>query len=117
MHNLLIKARNNPIELAPYATQDSLEDIQVRILENIELLNRLKRYRDKRLLHFDSTEMDNIELPSEDVNALVEETKSIFNALKFSHVGEHDRFDDIMVDVNIRTSQVIKLISSTDKHG
>jgi len=43
--------------------------------------------------------------------------KSKGTSHKFSHVGEYDRFEDIMVDVNIHTSQVINLISSTDKHG
>ena len=37
LNNLLVAARNNLTELAPYATQDGLEDIQVMILKNIEL--------------------------------------------------------------------------------
>ena len=49
--------------------------------------------------------MEDIELPTEEVNTLVEETKSIFNSLKFSYVGEYDNFNDIMEDVSLHTSQ------------
>jgi len=117
LNNLLIKARNNLAELAPFATQDSLEDIQVKILKNVELLQRLRKYRNQRIAHFDSELMENIELPPEEVNTLVEETKSIFNSLKFSHVGEYDKFDVIMEDVSIHTSEVISIMSTSDKHG
>jgi len=117
LNNLLIKARNNATELAHYATQDSLEDIQVKILNNVELLQRLRRYRNQRLVHFDSELMEDIELPTEEVNTLVEETKSIFNSLKFSYVGEYDNFNDIMENVSLHTSQVISIMSKSEKHG
>lgn len=117
LNNLLVNARNNPTELTPYATQDSLEDIQVKILNNIELLRRLRRYRNQRLVHFDSELMGNIELPPEEVNALVEETKSIFNLLKFACEGKYDNFDDIMENISPHTSQVINIISRSEKHN
>ena len=117
LNNLLVKARNNTTELAPYATQDSLEDIQVKIFNNIELLLRLRRYRNQRLVHFDSELMEDIELPPEEVNTLVEETKSIFNLLKFSCVGEYDNFNDIMENVSLHTSQVISIMTKSEKHG
>jgi len=77
---------------AYYATQDSLEDIQVKIVKNIEL-------------------------PPEEVNTLVDETKLIFNSWKFSCEGKYDNFDDIMDDVTLQTSQVISIMSKSYKHG
>jgi len=117
LNNLLIKARNNTIELAPYATQDSLEDIQVKILNNVKLLHRLRRFRNQRLVHFDSELMEDIELPPEEINTLIEETKSIFNLLKFSYVGKYDNFSNIMEDVSLHTSQIISIMSTSEKHG
>ena len=114
LNNLLVKARNNPTELAPYATQESLEDIQVKILKNAELLQVLRRYRNQRLVHFDSELMEDIELPSEEVNTLVEETKSIFNSLKFSCDGKYDNFTEIMEDVCLHTSQVISIMNEIE---
>jgi len=111
LDNLLLNARNNPTGLTPYATQDSLADIQVNIFKNTELLERLRQYRNKRLAHFDSEFMENIELPPEEVSTLVEETKSIFNSFKFSCDGKYDNFDDIIEDVRLHTSQVISIMS------
>jgi len=115
--NLLVNARNNPIELAPYATQDGLADIQIKIYKNAELLQRLRRYRNQRLVHFDSELMDNIELPSEEVKTLVEETKSIYNSIEFSCEGKYDDFEDIMENVYLHTSQVISIISEGKERG
>ncbi len=117
LNNLLVTARNNPTELTPYAMQDSLEDIQVMIFKNIELLHKLKRYRNRRLAHHDSKETENIELPLEEVKTLIEETKSIYNSLKFSCDGKYDNFDDIMEDVSLHTSQVVTIMRTSDKHG
>ena len=116
LRNLLVTARNNPT-LAPYATRDGIEDIQGKMAKNIELLQKLKRYRNKRLVHFESGLMDNIELPPEDVKTLTEETKSIYNSLKFSCDGEYDNFDDIMDSVHLHASQVISIMSEGEKHG
>ena len=113
LNNLLATAKNNPTELAPYVTQDSLGDIQAMIIKNIGLLDKLKRYRNKRLAHFDSEEMENIELPTEDVNTLVEETKSIFNSLKYACEEKYDNFEDIMENVSLHTSQVVSIIGKS----
>jgi hypothetical protein len=94
----------NDEELAPYATKDTLNTIMVKIVNNTELLKRLKRYRDKRLAHHDAELRDNIELPPEQVRTLIEETKSIFNSIKYSHEGKYDDFDDIMQDVKLTKS-------------
>ena len=117
LNNLLVTARNNPTELTPYSTQDGLADIQLRIYKNTELLQRLRRYRNQRLAHFDSELTDNIELLSEEVKTLIEETKSIYNSINFSCEGKYDDFDDIMENIYLHTSQVISIISERNTHG
>ena len=114
LSNLLVNARNNPAELAPYATNESLGDIQVKIGNNLKLLQKLRDFRNKRLVHYDSTEMENIEISSGEVNTLVEETKSIFNSLKYACEGESDNFDDIMKNVGIHTSEVISMMKGEE---
>lgn len=105
----------NKEELAPYVTRDILNSILVKITNNTELLKRLKRYRDKRLAHHDAGLTDDIELPPEEVHTLIEETKFIFNAIKYSYEGQYDDFDDIMQDVKLHTSQVIDMMDKTIK--
>ncbi len=117
LSNLIADARNNPIELAPYSTQDSLENIQVRIAQNSTLLQKLRQYRNKRLVHYDSTEMENIEIPADEVNTLIEETKSIFNLLKHACEGDVDNFEEIMADVSHPTSQVIDTMVKRESQG
>ena len=53
-------------------------------------MKRLKVLRDKRLAHHDSAVTDDIELPYDDINALIEETKSIYNSIYYSHVGDYE---------------------------
>ncbi len=100
----------NKEELAPYASRDYLNSILIKINNNTELLKRLKRYRDKRLAHHDAGLTDDIEVPPEEVHTLIEETKSIFNSIKYSCEGEYDGFDDIMQDVKLHTSRVINVM-------
>lgn len=59
--------------------------------------------------------MENIEIPADKVNILVEETKSIFNLLKYACEREVDNFDDIMGDVSVHTSQVIRIMREAGK--
>ena len=106
LNNLVVKARNNP-SFAPFGTQDSLEEIQVRILNNREILLKLRQYRNKRLVHYDSTEIESIMIPAYKVTELVEDTKAIFNLLKYTCEGDTDDFDLYMENVGLHTSQVI----------
>ena len=117
LNNLIASARNNPKELASYSTQEGLVDIQVKMINNIKSLQRLINYRNKRLAHFDSQVMDNIELPTEEINSLVEETKSIFNLLKYASTGEYDDYSDIMRTISKHTSQVIGIMRKSEKRG
>ena len=115
--NLTANARNNPLELAPYATQDSLEVIQRKIAKNQEILVKLRHYRNKRLAHYDSTEMESIKIYVHQVTSLIKETKEIFNSLKYACQQESDNFDLIMEDVTLHTSQVIDTLKKVEGHN
>jgi len=107
----------NRKELAPHATRSSLKNILNKIHKNTELLQRLRRYRNQRLAHCDAYLMDNIELPPEEVQILIEETRSIYNSIKFSCEGKYDDFNDIMENVYLHTKQIISIMNERDKHG
>ena len=114
---LLKIALENRKELVPHATRSSLKAILSKIDNNTELLQRLRQYRNKRLAHFDADLTDNIELPSEEVQTLIEETKSIYNSIKLLYDGKYDDFDDIMENVDLHTKQVISIMSERDRDG
>lgn len=115
--NLTATARNNPSELAPYATQDSLEIIQGNIAKNHEILVKLRHYRNTRLAHFDSTEIESIKIYIHQVSSLIKETKEIFNSLKYAYLEESDDFDLIMEDVTLHTSQVIDYLKKVEENN
>ena len=108
--SLLGIVRNNIDELAPYATQDELENIQARIYQNRNLIDRLRRYRNQRLVHLDSELTESMEFPAEQVHAMVDETKSILNKLSYSCEGKHEDYDEMMKDVQLHTAEILKII-------
>ena len=114
---LLKIALENRKEFAPHATKSSLSAILDKIDNNTELLHRLRCYRNRRLAHHDADLMENIELPSEEVQTLIKETTSIYNSIKYSYEGKYDDFDDIMETVYLHTKQLISTVSEEDKHG
>ena len=114
LRSLVINARNEPTNLAPFATEESLENIQRRIADIRELLEKLRRYRNRRLVHFDSAFMENMELPTGEVEMLIEKTKSIFNSFKLLCDGKADNFDEIMKEVKIHTDQVVELLKKDE---
>ncbi len=101
--------------LASNTTKDNLNSILIKVENNAELLKKLKRYRDKRLAHHDAALTENIELPPEEVQTIIEETKSIYNSIKYSYEGQYDDFDDIMQDVKLHTSQAIIIMENSIK--
>lgn len=109
--NILKIALENRQELAPHATRSSLKSILNRIHNNTETFKRLKLYRNKRLAHYDADLTNNIELPLEEVQTLIEETKSIYNSIKFACERKYDDFNDIMENVSLHTKQVISFMS------
>ena len=117
IRRLLRTALENPEEFAPHATGDGLSATLERIDTNTQLLERLRRYRNKRMAHYDSDFRESVEFPSEDLQTLVEETKSILNSIRLSYDGTSDDFDDIMEDVACHTSRVINTMKATESGG
>lgn len=117
VRRLLKSALENPEELAPHATRGSLATMLDRIDRNTELLEQLRQYRNRRLAHYDPDFQADIEFPSEDFDTIVEETKSIYNSIRSFYQGQSDDFDEIMRDVSLHTSQIITLISETERPG
>ena len=114
LRSLVISARNDLPTLTPLATEESLENIQRQIAEIRELLEKLRRYRNRQLVHYDSDFMDNMELPTGEIEMLIEKTKSIFNSFKLLCDGKADNFDEIMKEVIIHTDQVIELLKKEE---
>jgi len=112
--NLTSTARNNPSELAPYATQDGLEVIQGNIAKNQEILLKLRHYRNTRLAHLDSTLPETTKIYIHQVSSLIKETKEIFISLKYACEEEIDDFDLFMEDVIIHTSQVMDTLRKAE---
>ena len=67
--------------------------------------------------NLDADLMDNVELPPEEVKTLIEETKSIYNSIKYSYEKESYNFDDIMENVYLHTSQVLHIMLKDKKDG
>lgn len=59
--------------------------------------------------------MDNIELPTGDIEILIEEIKSIYNTIKFAYEGKSDDFDDIMKNVSLHTTQVNNILHKREQ--
>ena len=107
---LLKTALDNRKTLVPHVARSSLLIILDKIHDNAELLQRLRHYRNQRLAHFDANLTENIELPPEEVQKLIEETKSIYNSIKYSFDGKYDDVNDIMENVYLHTKQVINIM-------
>lgn len=68
-------------------------------------------------MHHDASLTENSVLPPEEVQTLIEETKFIYNSIKYSYDGEYDDFNDIMDSVYLHTKQLIRIMSEEEKHG
>ena len=114
LYNLLAILDNNQEVLAPFAPKESLLVIDAEVLTIGELSRKLTRFRNKRVAHFESDSIENLELPPDELNTLVEGAKSIFNLMKYAHLGEYDDFADIMEKIGPHTTQVLEKISNPD---
>lgn len=104
---LVAAAREVQGSLTPFAGEGELEAIQASIARNLKLVQKLKRYRNARLAHYDTTEPEDIGLPVSDVSMLVDQTKTLFNSLKHAHEGTYDDFAEIMKNVVLHSTEVI----------
>lgn len=113
LYNILSEVLNNIDELAPHATRDDLENIQARITKNRELIDRLKRFRNRRLAHLDSSLTERMDFPSDQVDIMIEETKVILDQLTYACEGKHEDYSDMMEDVFQHTSEIIQMIEDS----
>ncbi len=109
LRNLLTVAIENQKLLTSHAKESDLQNIKRWIDDNENLLDRLKRFRNKRIAHHDSIYTRQSLLFGE-VKKLVDEVQSMFNLLRFGHDRSTTSFEYIVKDTERHTSQVIQII-------
>jgi hypothetical protein len=110
LRNLLTVAREDRERLTPYATEENLQNIGQKIDENKDLLDRLKRFRDKRLAHHDADIKGDMSLLYGEVRKLVEEIKSMYNSLRRGHDRSTIAFDYLARKPERHTSEVVRIM-------
>jgi hypothetical protein len=110
LRNLLAAAKKDRERLTPYITNENLQHIEQKIEESKDLLNRLKRFRDKRLAHHDADVKDDMSLLYGEVKKLVEEVKSMYNSLTKGYDRSVTSFDFLAREAERHTSQVVSIM-------
>lgn len=110
LRNLLTAANENRLNLIPHATEKELQDIEGKISNSESLLIRLKRYRDTRLAHHDAIVAGDTSLLYGEVNKLVEDVKSMYNALTKIHDRSGTSFEGVARDAEKHTSEVVRIM-------
>lgn len=108
--NLLTAAKRDRENLLPYGTEEDIREIEERISSSKSLLERLKRYRDKRLAHHDAIVTGDTSLPYEEFSKLVEDVKSIYNSLTRGHDQSVTHFEQLAHDAESHTSEVVRVM-------
>lgn len=110
LRNLLTMAKKDQEHLIPYATEENLQHIERKIDENKDLLDRLKRFRDKRLAHHDADIKNDMSLLYGEIRKLVEEVKSMYNSLTSYHDQSITIFENLVHEAERHTSQVVSIM-------
>ena len=110
LRNLLTAAQNDPIKLAPNATESDLTQISQDIdtIENI--LEKLKNHRDQRLAHHDAIKKSDTHITYGEVTKLVEDIKTMYNSLTKSHDRSITSYDWLSRETERHTSNVVDVI-------
>lgn len=108
--NLLIEAKSNLALLAPYATAQELEQIEAQAKANEAVLKSLKHLRDTRLAHHDAIVPTSLPLTYGNVLQLVEDIKSMYNALRRSHDRNVTSFGRLADDAEKHTTEVVRIM-------
>lgn len=109
LRSLLTAAKNDRKNLTPHSTEEDLLDIERRIDDNEKLLGKLKRLRDQRLAHYDST-ISEVSLNYREVKKLVKEIETLYNRLRSGHDGQHTAFRLLAREVKWHTSKVVGIM-------
>lgn len=110
LRNLLAVAKEDREHLTPYATEENLQHIEQKIDENKDLLDRLKRFRDKRLAHHNADIKGDMSLLYGEVRKLVEEIKSMYNSLTKGHDRSLTDFEYLVREAERHASQVVSIM-------
>ncbi|MEE9325502.1 MAG: hypothetical protein V3U90_08155 [Dehalococcoidia bacterium] len=108
--NLISAAKENREDLTPHATEEDLNQIQQQVDDNEALLERLKRLRDQRIAHHDSTTSGDRTVLFGELQRLVEEIKSMYNSLRRGHDRACIAFDVPIGDAERHTSEVVRIM-------
>ena len=110
LYNLLSAAKNNPKLLAPYAKEQDLQNLEIKISDNDELLSHLKSYRNQRLAHHDQVVSRDTSLPFGQVRQLIDDVKDMYNSLCNWHDGSTTSFDFLSREAERHTLKVIEIM-------
>lgn len=111
---LLKAAQANPRVLAPNAADGELDTLEALICRNDQTLGNLRRLRDQRLAHIDSSPSGDMSLEKGRLDRLVEDTERAFNDLSRMHDGSGTLFVMQVSDTERHTRQVIETLQNAE---
>lgn len=114
MRNLLTQLKEGRT-LVPELTDDNLVAIEKTLGENEEVLKRLKRLRNQRLAHHDSTVVGDTAVLIGEIKKLIEDIKGMYNDICRGHNRESLLFESIVRDAECHTGQVVQLVMDERK--
>lgn len=109
LRNLLTQLKEDRA-LVPKLTDGDLLDIEKKLGESEEVLERLKRFRDQRLAHHDSTVTGETTVLIGEINKLIDDIKEMYNAICRGRNRESTAFESIARDAERHTGQVVQLV-------
>jgi hypothetical protein len=109
--NLLAKAKEDRQNLMPCATDGELDQLDTQVKENEPLIKSLMRLRNQRLAHHDAFRLtDGRKERLGDVQKLMEEIVSMFNALSSGHDGNATWDVWLKSNGEWHTSEVVRIM-------
>lgn len=111
---LLDATKANPIVLAPNATDGELNALEALVHSNDHTLENLRRVRNQRLAHTDSSPSGDMSLQKGKLDRLVEDTERAFNDLSLMHDHSQTIFSIQVGDTERHTRQVIETLQKAE---
>jgi HEPN superfamily AbiU2-like protein len=111
LRKLLAEAKKDHQNLMPCAADGELDKIAAQIDEDKPLLQSLKSLRDQRIAHHDAfRSTDAGKLRVDDVQKLMEDIVSMFNALSNGHDGGVTDVSLLKNDAEWHTSEIVRIM-------
>lgn len=111
---LLDAAKANARVLAPNAGEGELDALEALIRSNDQTLGNLRRLRDQRLAHIDSSPKGDMSLEKGKLDRLVADTEQAFNDLSRMHDSSATLFSIQVGDTERHTRQVIETLQNAE---